>query len=86
MQTQRLQESRQHLQAVLERWYVWLASNPSVLFHPVDQERMMEPIIHLRQTHNWMSQGAIAKTEWFFEAGSQRLLERIRNGDYDIYE
>ena len=86
MDEQRSQESRRHLQEELERWYVWLSSNPSALFGQEDLNRMMEPITHLRQTHNWLSQGAIAKTEWFFETGSNRLLERLRNGEYDIYE
>jgi hypothetical protein len=86
MQEHRMQEARQKLKDVLESWYVWLSSNPDVLFLQEDRKQMMEPIIHLRQTHNRICQGSLAKTEWFFETGSQRLLERLRNGAYDIYE
>lgn len=79
-------EANEALEQAVKRLYIWLVSRPDVLFQEVDRQRMAAPIIHLKQTGDWLSQSAIAKTEWFFEQGHTLLMRRLQQKDYDCYE
>ncbi|SFK81265.1 hypothetical protein SAMN03159341_101686 [Paenibacillus sp. 1_12] len=86
LEEQIVEESRQQLQTIIERWYVWLCSNPSVLFSQRDEVRMKDPVIHYAQTNEWLSRSAVAYTDWFLDKGSPLILSRLEKGDYDAYE
>ncbi|MEI7026247.1 hypothetical protein [Paenibacillus sp. y28] len=86
MSTQESFPSRQRLISLIEAWYVWLVSNPEVLFHPGDTAQMQEPVLQFDQSAAWLSQSAVANTEWFLSKGSPLILQRLKEGDYDAYE
>ena len=83
---ERLVSRIEPLERAIKRLYVWLVSRPELLFQETDALRMDGPIIHVKQTGDWISRSAVAKTDWFFEHGHALLLRRLRQGDYDSYE
>lgn len=79
-------DDRRRLAALVEQWYVWMCSRPEVIFGEADMRRMLEPIVRLRDTGEWLSRSAVAKADWFIETGAQLIVERLAKGDYDLYE
>lgn len=81
-----MSECADELDRALMRLYVWLVSRPALLFQEADRLSMDGPIIHVKQTGDWLSRSAVAKTEWYFEHGHALLMRRLQQGDYDSYE
>ncbi|GAA3399833.1 hypothetical protein ACFFNY_17815 [Paenibacillus hodogayensis] len=86
MNTQQTREARERLIVQLERWYAWLCASPAILAGASDRDRMIDPVVRLRRTHEWLSSSSIAKTEWFLDEGFQLCMARLEKGDYDAYE
>ncbi|GMA61005.1 hypothetical protein GCM10025859_14450 [Alicyclobacillus fastidiosus] len=85
-QPNRESDVRQKLLLVLEEWYVWLTSNPQVLFQESDTERMQVPVMQFSETNEWMRQSIMTKINCFFEQGARNAMHRFRKGDYDSYD
>lgn len=83
---EREDDNHRRLAALVEQWYVWMSSRPAVIFGESDMRRMMEPIVRLRGTSEWLSQSAVAKADWFIETGARLIVDRLVKGDYDLYE
>ncbi|WP_029420716.1 hypothetical protein [Alicyclobacillus macrosporangiidus] len=77
---------RQTLCSAIEKWYAWLISNPNPLFNSDDMVRMQAPVVYFHQTTEWLSRTTILNTDWFFDKGSQVVMNRWRKEDYDAYE
>lgn len=79
-------DARQALQSAIEKWYLWLSSNPATLFNANDALRMQGPVFYLHSANEWLSRTTMLNTEWFFEKGSDIVMDRWRKENYDAYE
>lgn len=78
--------SRQTLHVAIEKWYAWLISNPNPLFNSDDMVRMQAPVVYFHRATEWLSRTTLLNTDWFFDKGSQVVMDRWRKEDYDAYE
>ncbi|WP_026961778.1 hypothetical protein [Alicyclobacillus herbarius] len=79
-------DSRQQLQSAIEKWYAWLLSNPSPLLNSDDVVRIHAPVVVFHKANEWLSRTTMLNTDWFFDKGSDIVMDRWRKEDHDAYD
>lgn len=80
------QAPREELLVTLEQWYQWLTSNPDVLFDSDDVKRLQSPVVYFHKANNWLSRTTMLNADWFFKEGSDIVMKRWKEGEYDAYD
>ncbi|MET3292085.1 UNVERIFIED_CONTAM: hypothetical protein ABID98_004655 [Brevibacillus sp. OAP136] len=80
-----IDNTREAIAEVVERWYEWLCSQPNALFHGADIERMRQPAHYFHHSIDWLSKTTLTNTDWFLAQGSNDVKNRWLRDDYDVY-
>lgn len=81
-----MSRDRTEMLQALEAWYVWMNSKHNPSFSAEDRKRLMEPLARFKTASDWIEWSSLAKSEWFFQIGSEMYQRRISGEEWDIYE